>query len=87
MDEVQKFEALKEKIDTLSQNKIRIEERFKAEKEKLEALIKEIESKGFDPQNLGTLKDRMEKDLGLELQKMDDVINILSDKLSSMEAI
>jgi len=87
MDEVQRFKKLKEKIDEISQNKIRIEERFKAEKEKLEALMKEIESKGYNPKELGTVKEQLEKELGTELHNLEEAIEGLSEKLSPMEGV
>ena len=42
MTEVERFIELKNKIETLSNEKIRFEERHKNERSKLEALVKEI---------------------------------------------
>lgn len=85
MDNVQRFKDLKEKIDTLSTEKIRIDERYKTERGKLEKLLKEIQGKGYDPTKLSETKALKEKELQAALADLETKVNEISSKLSSIE--
>jgi len=85
MDNVQRFKDLKEKIDTLSTEKIRIDERYKTERGKLEKLLKEIQGKGYDPTKLSETKVLKEKELQATLTDLETKVNEISSKLSSIE--
>jgi septal ring factor EnvC (AmiA/AmiB activator) len=86
MDDIQKFTELKKQIGNLSDRKIRIEERHKAERAKLETLIKEITSKGYDPQKLSSIREEKEKQLKTMLSELEIATKETTDKLNLIEA-
>ena len=85
MDQVQRFMAVQEKIKTLSGEKIRIDERYKAETTKLEKLIGEIKAKGYDPTKLSEIKDAKEKELEKSLAELEQSVMGVSNKLKEIE--
>ena len=85
MDETARFLAIKSRIDTLSDEKIRVEERFKTEKKNLEALLKEITEKGWDPKKLSELKAQKEKELKEGLDKLDKMVSATEMKIKRIE--
>jgi predicted nucleic acid-binding Zn-ribbon protein len=85
MNEVEKFLSLQKKIDDLSQTKIRVEERYKAEKAKLENLLKEIESKGYNPKDLSSIKAKLEQELKDGVASLEKEVKDLTDKLIPLE--
>ena len=85
MNELQKFTELKGKIDDLSNRKIRLEERLKNEKERLEKLIKEISDKGYDPRKLTEIKTGKEKELKETLDQLEASVTEISTKLTAIE--
>ena len=87
MDEVQRFTELKEKIEKLSSDKIRLEERFKNEREKLEKLVKEITAKGYDPTKLAEIKAEKEKELEKSLSDLEEKVEKVSENISKIEAL
>jgi hypothetical protein len=85
MDAIQKFKDLKEKIDVLSNEKIRIDERYKSERGKLEKLLKEITAKGYDPTKLSETRALKEKELEKALADIEIKVNEVSSKLNLIE--
>ena len=85
MDQTQRFISLQEKIKTLSNDKIRTEERYKAETEKLEKLVNEIQKKGYDPTKLAEIKDAKEKELEKSLAELEEMVKTISEKLKTIE--
>lgn len=85
MDETARFLAIKSRIDTLSDEKIRVEERFKTEKKNLEALLKEITGKGWDPKKLSELKAQKEQELKEGLDKLDKMVSATEMKIKRIE--
>jgi len=86
MDEVKRFRELKESIESLKSQKIRLEERFNSKKERLESLINEITEKGYNPKELATVKQEKEESLRKTLDDIEDKVQTVSDKLNSIEA-
>ena len=82
---IQKFSKIKEDIQSLSDRKIRLEERYKHEKEKLQSLVTQITSKGYDPTKLSELKEQKEKHLKETLESVEIKTLELSEKLKSFE--
>ena len=85
MDQVQRFVNLQEKIKSLSSDKIRTDERCKAETEKLEKLVEEIQKKGYDPTKLAEIKDAKEKELEKSLAELEQKVQEVSEKLKAIE--
>jgi hypothetical protein len=85
MDEIQRFTAIKEKTVKASENKIRLEERYKNEREKLEALIKEIQAKGYDPAKLAETKNAKTQELKVILDTLEKEVEELLQKLNAIE--
>jgi hypothetical protein len=85
MDEVQRFAAIKEKTAKASESKIRLEERYKNEREKLEALIKEIQAKGYDPSKLAETKNAKALELKGIMDVLEKDVEELLQKLSAIE--
>jgi len=85
MDEIQRFTTLKEKTSKALESKIRLEERYKNEREKLEALIKEITAKGYDPTKLAEIKNAKAAELKTVLDTLEIEVNELVEKLKAIE--
>ena len=85
MEEAQRFIQLKETVDQLSDKKIRLEERFKNEKEKLEKLLKEITEKGYDPQKLSETRKEKEGELKKAVDDLEEKIRKTAEKLNAIE--
>lgn len=86
MDDIQKFKVLKEEIQALSDSKIRIEERFKNEKEQLEKLLAEINAKGYDPKKLKEIREEKEALLKQMLEELELNVKETQEKLNKIEA-
>jgi predicted nucleic acid-binding Zn-ribbon protein len=84
-DQIEKFVKLKEQVDSMSQDKIRVEERLRNERQNLEKIVKEIEAKGLDPKNLSEIKSKLEKELVADLEALEKGINEASEKLKALE--
>ena len=85
MDEIQRFAEIKGKIDKVSESKIRLEERFKNEREKLDILIKEIQAKGYDPTKLAETKNTKAQELKKIMDEIEIEVNNIVKKLSEIE--
>jgi len=83
--EGQRYIQVKERINNLSTKKIRLEERFKAEREKLEKLLKEITDKGYDPKKLPEIRAEKEKQLKELLDDLEKKTKEAEEKLNTIE--
>lgn len=86
MNEVERFQAIKSKRSQLSDKKIRLEERLRTEKEKLEELLKEISAKGYDPKNLFAIKQKKQEELKASLKNLEEKLQEISENLNAVEA-
>ena len=86
MDQVQRFMSIQQQIETLSSEKIRIDERYKAETAKLEKLVEEIKKKGYDPTKLAEIKEAKEKELEKNLIDLENKVNEITQKLQTIES-
>lgn len=85
MDETERFKRIKETIRNISDQKIRLEERFEREKENLEKLVNEIKKEGYDPKKLTEIRIEKEKLLQKRLTEIEDKIKNTQNKLNAME--
>lgn len=85
MTEVERFAAIKEKAAKASESVIRIEERYKAERQKLEVLVKTITDKGYDPTKLAETKNAKAAELNQILTDLEKEINDILDKINTIE--
>jgi threonine dehydrogenase-like Zn-dependent dehydrogenase len=85
MNEVQKFTELKESVADISDQKIRIEERFKNCKSQLEKLLKEITDKGYDPKKLSETRTEKEAKLKKALEELEEKVQKAKSKLDEIE--
>lgn len=85
MTETQRFTTLKSDIQNIKDQKIRIEERFKREKEQLEKLLGEIQAKGYDPKKLTEIRQEKENLLKTKLGDLEKNIKEAQDKLAKIE--
>jgi len=85
MDETARFKKIKDEISNLSDQKIRLEERFKNEKTNLEKLLKEIKDKGYDPKKLSEIRKEKEKSLQELLTSMEKSVEETKQKLNLIE--
>jgi predicted nucleic acid-binding Zn-ribbon protein len=84
-DQVERFMELKKQADSFNQNKIRIEERLRNERQNLEQLVKEINAKGFDPAKLSEIKEKLEQDLKLDLENFERLMTETTEKIKVLE--
>jgi len=86
MTDLEKFVSLKGSIKELSDKKIRLEERFKSEKDRLEKLLAEIQAKGYDPKRLSEIRKEKEDLLKTKLEELSNKVKETMDKLIAIEA-
>lgn len=84
-DLIKRFKALSEAKATLSEKKVRAEERYKTEREKLEALVKEITDKGYDPQKLADILEQKTAELTKLLGEKETGMKAAAEKLQALE--
>jgi len=82
----EKFMSLKERVKTVSDQKIRLEERFKAETAQLEKLIKDITDKGYDPKKLSDIRKDKEAQLTALIQDLEKRLREAEKKISEINA-
>ena len=85
MDDIQKFNEIKEKFDQLTNKKIRFEERLNSEKERLEKILSEIKAKGYDPKNLSGIKEQKESELKAKLAEFTQKLSEAEKIINSIE--
>ena len=85
MDDVQKLKSLKETIATLNNKKIRLEERYKSERERLEKLLEEITAKGYDPKQLTEIRKKKEEELRVKTEELEKKTAETATKLNAIE--
>ena len=85
MEEKERFNALMERAQKASDLKIRLEERFNAEKTRLEKLLKEISEKGFDPKKLSEIRQEKEAEAKKMLEEFETQLKNVEEQLSAIE--
>lgn len=85
MNVQERFTKLQEAVQELGSNKIRLEERYKSELDRLEKLIKEITDKGYDPKKLQELREAKEKELIALLNDLEAQVKENEQKLKAIE--
>jgi uncharacterized protein (UPF0335 family) len=83
--EAERFSAVREKVKTLSDRKIRLEERHKAETLKLETLLKEIVAKGYDPKKLTEIRKEKQDQLAAQLKELEAGVESAEKQLNEIE--
>jgi hypothetical protein len=86
MNEVERFKSIKEDIDRLSGQKIRLDERYQNQRQKLDELLKEIAAKGFDPQKLSEIREEKETELKKLLDELEQSVQKVEEELKAIEA-
>jgi len=85
MDDTQRFTQIKKDINQMSDQKIRLEERFKTEKANLEKLLAEITKKGYDPKKLTEIREEKEVQLEKLLEELESQVKNAQEKLNLIE--
>jgi len=85
MDDIQEFMTLKETIGKLSDKKIRVEERFKNEKARLEKVLAEVTAKGYDPKNISEIRKQKQDLFKAQVEKLRTKVQETLDKLNLIE--
>lgn len=81
----ERFTEIKRAINEMSDQKIRLEERFKSEKENLEKLLTEINKKGYDPKKLSEIRKEKEELLEKLLEELETTVKENQEKLNLIE--
>ena len=84
-DQIQEFSKLKASVQELSSKKIRLEERYKNEKDRLEKLVKEISDRGYDPKKLAEIRKQKTDELTAKLTELREQITDVQSKLTAIE--
>ena len=83
--EVKKFMELQDSLKSLETRKIRLEEQFKAKKETLTDLVKQIRAEGYDPNTLKDVIAEKEAELQKEVDAFEKALNAASEELAKAE--
>jgi len=86
-DETQRFMQIKDRIKVVSDQKIRLEERYKSEKQALETVLKSISERGIDPTKLTETRKAKEAELLKLLADLETRTKEAETKLKAMESI
>jgi uncharacterized protein (UPF0335 family) len=84
-DQIERFKELNDKLKTMSEKKIRLEENFKTKKQTLTDLVKEIKEAGYDPRNLGEVIQEKEKSLKEAISTFEQELQTVSTQLTEIE--
>jgi uncharacterized protein (UPF0335 family) len=84
-DQIELFKELSEKLKTMSEKKIRLEENFKTKKQALTDLVKEIKDAGYDPRNLGEIIQEKENSLKEAISTFELELRTVSTQLAEIE--
>ena len=86
------LEQIKERVDTLSQRFKKASEKkatlsglLQAKKEELKALVDEIQAAGFDPKNLKTRRDELQKEVENLIEDLDTKVTAVEEALNSYD--
>lgn len=85
MNAQERYTKLQESVQEMGDKKIRFEERYKSEKERLEKLLAEITAKGYDPKKLPELREAKEKELLSMLNDLEALVKENALKLNAIE--
>jgi hypothetical protein len=85
MDEIQEFKNLKTLVAELSDKKIRVEERFKAEKARLEKVLTEITAQGYDPKKITEIRKQQQELFKSHVEKLRAKVQETKEKLNLIE--
>jgi predicted nucleic acid-binding Zn-ribbon protein len=83
--ETEKFLSLKKLQAELSTKKIRFDEQCKNKEQDLKALVQEIESKGYKPNELKSIIQKKETEIKEELATYESELASVSKQLSVIE--
>jgi uncharacterized protein (UPF0335 family) len=84
-DQIERFRELNDKLKTMSEKKIRLEENFKTKKQALTDLVKEIKDAGYDPRNLGEVILEKENSLKGAISTFEQELQAVSTQLAEIE--
>lgn len=84
-DQIERFRELNDKLKTLSEKKIRLEEQFKSKKQALTDLVTEIKNAGYDPKNLGVVIKEKEEALKTAISSFEGELQKVSGLLTQIE--
>jgi hypothetical protein len=87
MDLQEKFAALKERAETLSDKRIRAEEKLKAAKERVTKAIQASKDAGYpDPRKLGEIKAEKEAELKTKIEELEKAVAAQESILAQIQA-
>jgi uncharacterized protein (UPF0335 family) len=84
-EQVERYMKIEEKLKDVSTRKIRVEEQYKAKKNDLKDLIEEIKKEGYNPNELKSVIEGLEKEFNDELEVFEKTLEEISGKLSKIE--
>jgi translation initiation factor 1 (eIF-1/SUI1) len=82
---IKRFKAVMDAKTSLSEKKVRIEERHKTSREQLETLVKEITAKGYDPKRLAETLEEKTTALTKMLAEKESGMKVAAEKLQALE--
>jgi mannitol/fructose-specific phosphotransferase system IIA component (Ntr-type) len=84
-DNVERYRELQKKRDLLNNQKIRLDEQYKAKKQALTEIIDKIRALGIEPNKLKEVISEKESALKLKLNTFERDIEDVSKKLSAIQ--
>lgn len=84
-DQIKRFKELQEMSEELKTKKITLGAKYKAKKEALRDIVKEVKDLGIDPNKLGQVIKEKEEALAKEIEAFDKEVTEVSAKLAKIE--
>jgi uncharacterized protein (UPF0335 family) len=84
-EQVERYLKIETKLKDVTTRKIRIEEQYKSKKKDLKDLIDEIKGEGYNPNELKSVIEGLEKEFKEELETFESTLEDISSKLSKIE--
>jgi len=82
---LEKCKHLEERVSSVNESKIRLGEKYKAAKEKLNDVVKKSQDLGYDPKNLKEIKEKKQVELDANLNSLEKDVAEQEAILASIE--
>ena len=87
MNLTERITEIQQKSQSLNETKIRLEERLRSEKKKLEDLVKQIKDQGYNPKDLKKIRQEKEQELTKAVETIEEMLIKAEKTLTEIETV